>query len=120
MVVKIFASIGVIATFIVGILLLVLIEDFIENVEDLIESAINDRKYKKQLKSRFEGGPTAKCFCKDCKYYYEKIKDTKHNYSTGECEAHNWWDVRDNCYCWAATPLGYDGAKRREEIEKGG
>ena len=60
MVVKIiFTSIGVIATFIVGILLLVLIEDFIENVEDLIESAINDRKYKKQLKSRFNGGPTA-------------------------------------------------------------
>ena len=111
MVVKIFASIGVIATFIVGISLLVFIEK-------LIESAVNNRKYKKQLKSRFEGGPTAKCFCKDCKYYYEKIKDTKHNYSTGECEAHNWWDVRDNCYCWAATPLDYDETKRREEIEK--
>ena len=27
--------------------------------------------------------------------------------------------VRDNCYCWAATPLDYDEAKRREEIEKG-
>ena len=75
MVIKIFASIGVIATFILGISLLVFIEKFIENVEDLIESAVNNRKYKKQLKSRFEGGPTAKCFCKDCKYYYEKIKE---------------------------------------------
>ena len=112
MVVKIFASIGVIVTFIVGIALLVFIEKLIEN-------AINNRKYKKQLKSRFEGGPTAKCFCKDCKYYYEKIKDTKHDSSTGGCEAHNWWGVRDNCYCWAATPLDYDEAKRREEIEKG-
>ena len=69
MVVKIlFTSIGVIATFIVGIVLLMFIED-------LIESAVNNRKYKKQLKSRFEGGPTAKCFCKDCKYYYEKIQN---------------------------------------------
>lgn len=73
MVVKIFASIGFIATFIVGISLLVFIEDLIERVEDLIESAVNNRKYKKQLKSRFED----------------------------------------------ATPLDYDEAKRREEIEKG-
>ena len=54
MVVKIFASIVFIATFIVGISLLVFIEDLIERVEDLIESAVNNRKYKKQLKSRFE------------------------------------------------------------------
>lgn len=72
MVVKIFASIGFIATFIVGISLLVFIEYLIERVEDLIESAVNNRKYKKQLKSRFED----------------------------------------------ATPLDYDEAKRREEIEK--
>ena len=114
MVVKIFASIGVIATFIVGISLLVFIEKLIENVEDLIESAINNRKYKKQLKSRFEGGLTAKCFCKDCKYYREKINNN-HDHSVGECAAHNnWWDVRDNWYCWKATPVGYDKAKRRE------
>ena len=44
MVVKIFASIGFIATFIVLISLLVFIEDLIERVEDLIESAVNNRK----------------------------------------------------------------------------
>ena len=50
MVVKIiFTSIGVIATFIVGISLLVLIEKLVENVEDLIESAVNNHKYKKQI-----------------------------------------------------------------------
>ena len=112
MVVKIFVSIGVIATLIVGIALLMLIKE-------LIESAVNNRKYKKQLKNRFEGGPTAKCFCKDCKYYYKKIKDTKYDSSTGECADHNWLGVRDNYYCWDATPLDYDEAKRREEIEKG-
>ena len=40
MVVKIFESIGVIATLIVGIALLMLIKE-------LIESAVNNRKYKK-------------------------------------------------------------------------
>ena len=48
MVVKIiFTSIGFIATFIVGISLLVFIED-------LIESAVNNRKYKKVVKRREE------------------------------------------------------------------
>ena len=113
MVVKIFAtSIGVIATFIVGIALLVYIEE-------LIESAINDHKYKKQLKRRFNGGPTAECFCKDCKFYNETSKPNKYNHGAGDCSVHQEWGVRDNCYCWAATPLDNDEAKRREEIEKG-
>ena len=120
MVVKIFATIiGVIATFIVGIALLMFIEELIESVEDLIESAINDRKYKKQLKRRFNGGPTAECFCKDCKFYNETSKPNKYNHGVGDCSVHQEWGVRDNCYCWAATPLDYDEAKRREEIEKG-
>lgn len=112
MVVKIFASIGVIATsFIVGIALLTLLV----LIKELIESAVNDRKYKKKLKSRFEGGLTAKCFCKDCKYYNEKINNNNHDPNVGECAAHNnWWGVRDNWYCWKATPVGYDKAKRRE------
>lgn len=112
MVVKIFASIGVIATsFIVGIALLTLLV----LIKELIESAVNDRKYKKKLKSRFEGGLTAKCFCKDCKYYHEKINNNNHDPNVGECAAHNnWWGVRDNWYCWKATPVGYDEAKRRE------
>lgn len=111
MIVKIFASIGVIVTFIVGIALL-------EAIYSFIYDAMNKHRYNKQLKSRFKGGPTAKCFCKDCKYY-EKMIDTKHDSSTGECAAHYWWGVRDNCYCWDATPLGYDETKRREELEKG-
>lgn len=116
MVVKIFASIGVTATlFIVGIALL----ELLVLIKELIESAVNNRKYKKQLKSRFEGdGPTAKCFCKDCKYYHEKINNNNHEPNVGECAAHNWWGVRDNWYCWTATPLDYEEAKRREEIEK--
>lgn len=111
MVVKTFASIGVIVTsFIVGIVLFVLIKEFIDIVA-------NNRKYKKKLKSRFEGGLTAKCFCKDCKYYHEKINNNNHGPNVGECAAHNnWWSVRDNWYCWNATPVEYDEAKRREKL----
>lgn len=111
MILKIFASIGVIVTFILGVVLLVAIKE-------LMEGIINEHKYKKQLKSRFEGGPTAKCFCKDCKHYNVKINNNDHNPNVGECAAHNWWGVRDNWYCWSATPVGYDEAKRREKIEK--
>ena len=108
MIIKIFVSIGlIVTTILVGVLL--------ASILAFIDDAISKHRYNKQLKSRFDGGPTAKCFCKDCKYYYEKIKDTKHNSSTGECEAHNWWDVRDNCYCWAATPLDYD--EKKEKID---
>ena len=107
MIIKIFASIGlIVTTILVGVLF--------ASILALMDDVISEHRYNKQLKSRFEGGPTAKCFCKDCKYYYEKIKDTKHNSSTGECEAHNWLDVRDNCYCWAATPLDYDETKKRK------
>ena len=113
MVVKIFASIGVIATsFIVGIALLALLV----LIKELIESAVNNRKYKNKLKSRFESGLTAKCFCKDCKYYNEKINNNNHDPNVGECAARNWLFVRDNWYCCNATPVGYDEAKRREKL----
>lgn len=105
MVVKIFASIGVIATsFIVGIALFVLIEEFIEIV-------INNRKYKKKLKSRFDGGPTAKCFCNDCRYYSEINKPSKHNHGAGECRAHQGLVVSDCWYCWRAYPVEHSEAK---------
>ena len=109
MIIKIFASIGVIATFIVGISLLMFIED-------LIESAVNNRKYKKQLKSRFDGGPTAKCFCKDCRYYSEINKPSKHNHGAGECRAHQGLAVSDCWYCWRAYPVGDTEIKRREKL----
>ena len=111
MIIKIFASIGLIVTFI-------LVAGLFRAILGFIDDAINEHKYKKQLKSRFKGGTTAKCFCRDCRYYHEKINNNDHGPNVGECAAHNWWGVRDNCYCWDATPLDYDEAKRREEIEK--
>lgn len=106
MVAKIFVSIGVIATsFIVGIALFVIIEEFIEIV-------VNNRKYKKKLKNRFDGGPTAKCFCKDCRYYSEINKQSKHNHGAGECRAHQGLVVSDCWYCWRASPVEHSEAKK--------
>lgn len=64
MIVRIFTCIGIIASIILGIALCTRISTFIGD-------AVDNYKYKKWLKSRFDGGPTAKCFCKDCRYYSE-------------------------------------------------
>ena len=68
MMVEIFASVGVIATFILAAAVIAVLTT-------AVEEAAEKRRYRKRIKNRFKGGPTAKCFCKDCKYYYEKIKD---------------------------------------------
>lgn len=85
----------------------------------LAEEAAEKRRYRKRLKNRFNGGPTAKCFCRDCEYYHETSKPDKYNHGAGDCRAHKGWSVKDSWYCWTATPLDYYEAKRREEIEKG-
>ena len=53
MIIKIFASIGLIVTFILGV-------GFIAAIWAFIDDSISKHRYNKQLKSRFEGGPTAK------------------------------------------------------------
>lgn len=112
MIVKIFASIGVIATFI-------LVVTFIALISSGIEELVDYNRYRKRLKNRFNGGPTAKCFCKDCEFYHETSKPDRYNHGAGDCRAHKGWSVMDSWYCWTATPLDYHEAKRRAEIEKG-
>ena len=112
MMLKIFASIGVISTFI-------LVVAVIAVLTAVAEGAAEKRRYKKRIKTRFKGGPTAKCFCRDCKYYCETSKPDKYNHGAGDCRAHNGWGVMDSWYCWTATPVDYDEAKRRKEIEEG-
>lgn len=112
MTVKIFASIGVIATFIVVIM-------FVALISSGIDVLVNNRRYNKRIKNRFKGGPTAKCFCKDCTSYREVYRPDKCNHGAGDCKVHAGRRVQDNWYCWAATPVDYDEAKRRKEIEDG-
>ena len=109
--IKIFASIGVISVFIFVVVVVAVLTA-------LAEEAAEKRRYRKRLKNRFKGGPTAKCFCKDCTAYHEVYKPDKCNHGAGDCRVHNGRRVQDNWYCWSATPIEYDKAKRREENEK--
>ena len=109
MIVRIFTCIGIIASIILGIALCTGISIFIEDTVD-------SYKYKKWLKSRFDGGPTAKCFCKDCRYYSEINKPSKNNHGAGECRAHKGLFVSDCWYCWRASPVEQNKEKRREKL----
>lgn len=111
MILKVFASIGVIATFI-------LVVTFVALFSSGIEELINEHRYKKRIKNRFNGGPTAKCFCRDCRYYNETSKPDKYNHGAGNCTTHRGDDVKDSWYCWKATPVDYYEAKRRKKNEK--
>ena len=106
MIFRLLASIGVIALCIVAVILY-------EIIILAINDAIDNYKYKKRLKTRFKGGPTAKCFCKDCKFYNETRKPDKYNHGTGDCRTHSGWTVSDAWYCWSATPIDHNEAKRR-------
>ncbi|MDF2902852.1 MAG: hypothetical protein K0S25_490 [Bacillus sp. (in: firmicutes)] len=64
-----------------------------------IVEIIKDRArnlYRKQVqKHRFDKSPTAKCYCKDCKYW------VPHN---GDCCKFTGWKTADNWFCWDAEP----------------
>ena len=109
MVVKIFASIGVISTFIVAVGIIAVLIAYVEDAAEKL-------RYRKRLKNRFKGGPIAKCFCKDCRHYSETHKPTKHNHGAGECRAHQGLIVSDCWYCWRASPVEHSEAKRREKL----
>lgn len=112
MMIRIFASIGVIATFVFVVVV-------ISIITTAIEVEAEKRRYMKKLKIRFKGGPTAKCFCKDCTSYRELYRQDKCNHGAGDCKVHAGRRVQDNWYCWAATPVDYDVVKERKEIEEG-
>lgn len=109
MMIRIFASIGVISLFIFAVAAIAVLTT-------LVEEAAEKRRYRKRIKTRFKGGPTAKCFCKDCRYYFETHKPTKHNHGVGDCRTHKGWVVSDCWYCWSASPVEHAEAKRREKL----
>jgi hypothetical protein len=54
-----------------------------------------------QIKHRFDGPPTAKCYCKDC---------THHSDESMRCYKFDGWYTADEWFCWDAEP-------RKEEKE---
>ena len=68
-----------------------------------IANAIRKTKRRYQIKHRFDGFPTARCYCKDCIWYDED------GIFKSEREGHcRWFDltVNDDSFCWKADPKG--------------
>lgn len=67
----------------------------------LIKDGIHRFKWHYKYKHRFDKPPTAKCYCRDCKYHRS---ETNQCYRFGEttkeyrCTADNW-------FCWEAEPI---------------
>lgn len=68
---------------------------------EAIAEAIRKAKRKYQIKHRFDKPPTAKCYCKDCRFYdeYGDIRPEMKGYC-------RWFDftVDDDWFCCEADP----------------
>lgn len=64
---------------------------------DVLRSVIRQWRWTYKYKHRFDKPPTAKCYCKECKWHSEK--DNK-------CRNATWADRRtpDNGFCYDAEP----------------
>lgn len=67
---NIFTGIGISTVFVFGVVILLLIADFISNE---IHEAIWVYKYR----HRFDKPPTAACYCVDCKFHGDAIDSTR-------------------------------------------
>ena len=65
---------------------------------DAICELIDRKKWEYKYKHRFDKPPTAKCYCKDCKYHVDK------GYDKNKCENVTWADryTPDNGFCYEA------------------
>ena len=94
---NIFTGIGISTVSVFGLVILLLVIDFISNE---IREAIWIHKYK----HRFDKPPTAACYCIDCKYHGDDIDLTRCTYRK-DVVLH----TADEWFCQAAEP------KEREE-----
>ena len=69
------------------------------------KEVVEDLRWKHQYKHRFDKPPTAKCYCKDCKWHIDK-GSTKNR-----CTNVTWADryTPDNGFCYDADPKARDG-----------
>lgn len=54
---------------------------------------LGDAKIKHKYKHRFDKPPTAKCYCRDCRYW-----------DSGKCDKFREWRTADCWFCWNAEP----------------
>ena len=71
---------------------------------EMVSEKIRELKWQHKYKHRFDKPPTAKCYCKDCKYL--RRVDTHYNRcGRGHIEK---WAIAENDFCWQAEPLKRD------------
>lgn len=90
--------------FIGGCVILVTIAAICILLWEAATDKIRDLKWQYKRKHRFDKPPTAKCYCKDCKYF--KVEDGYFNKCTRGHIVN--WTIADNDFCWQAEPLKKD------------
>lgn len=65
---------------------------------------VDNLKWKRKYKHRFDKSPTAACYCKDCVHF------SSDDYNI--CFQHRGWVVSDAWFCWAAEPRKSDPDKK--------
>ena len=99
---SVFAAVGVMVLLAVLLCMVLII---ICEVASIIEEA--RRRYR--IKHRFNKLPTAKCYCRDCKFW---------NPENGACHVSHTapgYYMADNWFCYSAEPVTGEIGKRREE-----
>ena len=71
---------------------------------EVITDRIKDLIWQYKHKHRFDKPPTAKCYCKDCKYL-RRVDVYYNRCSRGHIET---WNIADDYFCWQAEPLKSD------------
>lgn len=88
--IKIFTFIGIVST--AGIAGLVMTA-----FTDWLKGKIKEAKRNRRIKHRFDGKPTAKCWCRDCRM---------HNNRSGSCSLPGIGKYTpDNGFCYEADPI---------------
>lgn len=78
---------GFCLTIIIGVLLAAL--------KEVIGELIDRAKRNYRIKHRFDGPPTAKCYCRDC---------TRYDNESHKCYKFDGWRTADCWFCWDAEP----------------
>ena len=73
-------------------------------IKDGINDLISKLKWRHKYKHRFDKPPTAKCYCKDCWYWWP---------DSGKCCAFGGLVTADDWFCWNAKPTDYDQEKEK-------
>ena len=77
---------------------------------DALRNVVLNWRWNYKYRHRFDKPPTAKCYCKDCKYHVHKGSD---DYGPCSYPGISIW-TPDNGFCYEAEPMTRNEANRNE------